>query len=209
MNQEAKDSRPSRSPSEPNLFLQWGSRKRLRCVKTRDDGSPSPSPSQGLRRAIPRSTRPLLGADIAAFRSPRRPSTLNRRKSDLLVNEYKHTMALSPEKDKYYTTRGSPFDGNGFDFGSIAEEKGTTALPRFFVALSNKEKEEDFMAMKGCKLPQRPKKRPKLMQKCLLMVSPGAWLSDLSHERYEVREKKSSKKRARGLKALTMESDSE
>lgn len=26
------------------------------------------------------------------------------------------------------------------------------------------------------------------------MVSPGAWLSDLSHERYEVREKKSSKK---------------
>nr|ACG38005.1 hypothetical protein [Zea mays] len=204
MNQEAKDSRPSRSPSEPNLFLQWGSRKRLRCVKARDDGSPSPS--EGLRRAIPRATRPLLGADIAAFR---RPSTFNRRKSDSLVNEYRHSMALSLEKDKFYTTRGSPFDGNGFDFGSIAEEKGTTTLPRFFVALSNKEKEEDFMAMKGCKLPQRPKKRPKLMQKCLLMVSPGAWLSDLSHERYEVREKKSSKKRARGLKALTMESDSE
>uniref|UniRef100_A0A804M5Y7 Cysteine proteinases superfamily protein n=1 Tax=Zea mays TaxID=4577 RepID=A0A804M5Y7_MAIZE len=168
MNQEAKDSRPSRSPSEPNLFLQWGSRKRLRCVKTRDDGSPSPSPSEGLRRAIPRATRPLLGADIAAFR---RPSTFNRsRKSDSLVNEYRHSMALSLEKDKYYTTRGSPFDGNGFDFGSIAEEKGTTALPRFFVALSNKEKEEDFMAMKGCKLPQRPKKRPKLMQKCLLVM---------------------------------------
>nr|ACF80637.1 unknown [Zea mays] len=92
------------------------------------------------------------------------------RKSDSLVNEYRHSMALSLEKDKYYTTRGSPFDGNGFDFGSIAEEKGTTALPRFFVALSNKEKEEDFMAMKGCKLPQRPKKRPKLMQKCLLVM---------------------------------------
>lgn len=127
------------------------------------------------------------------------------------MNEYKHTMALSPEKDKYYTTRGSPFpfEGNGFDFGTITEDKGTTSLPRFFIALSNKEKEEDFMAMKGSKLPQRPKKRPKLMQKCLLMVSPGAWLSDLSHERYEVREKKSSKKRARGLKALSMESDSE
>jgi len=120
-------------------------------------------------------------------------------------------MALSPEKDKYYTTRGSPFpfEGNGFDFGTITEDKGTTSLPRFFIALSNKEKEEDFMAMKGSKLPQRPKKRPKLMQKCLLMVSPGAWLSDLSHERYEVREKKSSKKRARGLKALSMASDSE
>ncbi|XP_062214253.1 uncharacterized protein LOC133915198 [Phragmites australis] len=211
MDQEVKDSRPSRSPSEPNLFLKWGSRKRLRCVKTRDDGSPSPSPSEVLRRAVPRTTRPLLGGDIAPFRSPRRPSTLHRRKSDSLVNEYKQSMALSPDKDRYYSTRGSPFpfEGSGFDFGGGTEERGTTSLPRFFIALSNKEKEEDFMAMKGCKLPQRPKKRPKLMQKCLLMVSPGAWLSDLSHERYEVREKKSSRKRARGLKALTMESDSE
>ncbi|KAL6636724.1 hypothetical protein ACP70R_024296 [Stipagrostis hirtigluma subsp. patula] len=198
MDQEVKESRPSRSPSEPNLFLQWGSRKRLRCVKTRDDGSPSPSPSEVLRRAVPRSTRPLLGGDIPP-------------KSDSLVNEYKQSMALSPEKDRYYSTRGSPFpfEGNGFDVGGGTEEKGSTALPRFFIALSNKEKEEDFMAMKGCKLPQRPKKRPKLMQKCLLMVSPGSWLSDLSHERYEVREKKSSRKRARGLKALSMESDSE
>ncbi|TVU44487.1 hypothetical protein EJB05_03930 [Eragrostis curvula] len=174
----------------------------------------SPSPSEVLRRAVPRATRPI---DMA-FRSPRRPSTLHRRKSDSLVNEYKQSIALSPDKDRYYSTRGSPFpfEGNGFDFGGVAEEKGTTALPRFFIALSNKEKEEDFLAMKGCKLPQRPKKRPKLMQKCLLMVSPGSWLSDLSHERYEVREKKSSRKEqnnlqraARGLKALSMESDSE
>jgi hypothetical protein len=172
MDQEVKDSRPSRSPSETNLFLQWGSRKRLRCVKTRDDGSPSPSPSEVLRRAVPRASRPLLGADVAPFRSPRRPSTLQRRKSDSQANEYKQSMALSPEKDRYYSTRGSPFpfEGNGFDFGGLTEEKGTTALPRFFIALSNKEKEEDFMAMKGCKLPQRPKKRPKLMQKCLLVM---------------------------------------
>lgn len=134
-----------------------------------------------------------------------------RRKSEPLVSENRQSISLSPEKDRYYSTRGSPFpfEGNGFDFGGGTEERGTTALPRFFISLSNKEKEEDFMAMKGCKLPQRPKKRPKLMQKCLLMVSPGAWLSDLSHERYEVREKKSSRKRAKGLKALCMESDSE
>ncbi|KAG8061337.1 hypothetical protein GUJ93_ZPchr0003g16936 [Zizania palustris] len=200
MDPEVKDSRPTRSPSEPNLFLQWGSRKRLRCVKTRDEGSPSPARTEVLRRTIPRVNRPL-GGDVATFRSPRRPSNLNRRQS----------ISLSPEKDRYYSTRGSPFpfEGNGFDFGGGMEEKGTTALPRFFISLSNKEKEEDFMAMKGCKLPQRPKKRPKLMQKCLLMVMPGAWLSDLSHERYEVREKKSSRKRARGLKALSNESDSE
>ncbi|KAF3530744.1 hypothetical protein DY000_02041001 [Brassica cretica] len=38
-----------------------------------------------------------------------------------------------------------------------------------------------------CKLLQRPKKRAKLVQKTLLMVSPGTWLSDLCKERYEVR----------------------
>jgi Protein of unknown function (DUF1639) len=47
------------------------------------------------------------------------------------------------------------------------DEKGPFVLPRFYISLSNKEKEEDFMAMKGCKLPQRPKKRSKSVQKCL------------------------------------------
>ncbi|KAK1287656.1 hypothetical protein QJS10_CPB19g00819 [Acorus calamus] len=65
------------------------------------------------------------------------------------------------------------------------------------------------MAMKGCKLPQRPKKRANFIQKCLLLVTPGAWFCDLSHERYEVREKNCSRKRGRGLKAMNMESESE
>ncbi|KAG6492609.1 hypothetical protein ZIOFF_047574 [Zingiber officinale] len=43
----------------------------------------------------------------------------------------------------------------------------------------------------------------------LYPLSPGAWLSDLSQERYVVREKKGSRKRRRGLKAMSMESDSE
>lgn len=41
--------------------------------------------------------------------------------------------------------------------------------PRLYISLSSKEKEEDFMAMKGCKLPQRPKKRAKLLQKSLVV----------------------------------------
>ncbi|GKV03530.1 hypothetical protein SLEP1_g15817 [Rubroshorea leprosula] len=82
--------------------------------------------------------------------------------------------------------------------------------PKFVIALTNKEKEEDFMAIKGSKLPQRPKKRAKFIQRTLNLVSPGAWLCDLTLERYEVREKKISKKRPRGLKAMgNMESDSE
>ncbi|XP_051119410.1 uncharacterized protein LOC127243439 isoform X2 [Andrographis paniculata] len=82
--------------------------------------------------------------------------------------------------------------------------------PKFVIALTNKEKEEDFMAIKGSKLPQRPKKRAKFIQRTLNLVSPGAWLCDLTLDRYEVREKKVSKKRPRGLKAMgNMESDSE
>ncbi|KAG4165907.1 hypothetical protein ERO13_A13G099800v2 [Gossypium hirsutum] len=78
------------------------------------------------------------------------------------------------------------------------------------MTLSSKEKEEDFMAMKGCKPPQRPRKRAKIIQRSLLLVSPGAWLTDMCQERYEVREKKSYKKRPRGLKAMgSMESYSD
>ena len=43
--------------------------------------------------------------------------------------------------------------------------------PKFVIALTNKEKEEDFIAFKGSKLPQRPKKRAKFIQRTL-NVSP-------------------------------------
>ncbi|KAJ6823126.1 putative protein TPRXL isoform X2 [Iris pallida] len=66
--------------------------------------------------------------------------------------------------------------------------------PRIYVSLSRKEKEDDFLAMKGTKLPQRPKKRAKNIDKSLQYCFPGMWLSDLTRGRYEVREKKSVKK---------------
>ena len=126
---------------------------------------------------------------------------------------------------------GNLGDERGLVFGcGVGEEKsrGRWVLPRFFISLSSKEKEEDFLVMKGCKLPQRPKKRAKFIQKTILvrffslslslslsliyhlgcfpshgyllvggnlqLVSPGSGLSDVSHERYEVREKKSSRR---------------
>lgn len=82
--------------------------------------------------------------------------------------------AVSPEKeDRYYTTRGSMgLDENsgkllGFDVSD--NNKASFVWPKLFISLSSKEKEEDFMAMKGCKPPQRPKKRAKLLQKSLLV----------------------------------------
>lgn len=105
-------------------------------------------------------------------------------------------------------------NNNGNNGHNISSSRGgvvgAPVWPKLYVALSSKEKEEDFMAMKGCKLPQRPRKRAKVIQRTLLLVSPGAWLTDMSLERYEVREKKISKKRPRGLKAMgNVESDSD
>jgi hypothetical protein len=77
---------------------------------------------------------------------------------------------LSPDKeDRYYTTRGSLGldDNSKILVDTVKEEK--VVWPRLFITLSNKEKEEDFMAMKGCKPSQRPKKRAKLIQRTLLV----------------------------------------
>ncbi|ONK75294.1 uncharacterized protein A4U43_C03F15360 [Asparagus officinalis] len=228
MEKEQKTQRPR--VAEPELLLQWGNRKRLRCVKIRDDaGGSSPARSDGERRATSR-RRVIRGALLDSSKDCNKefPSSplvsspfIHNRKSESAGSEKRKSQSISPspeKEDRFYTTRGSVVgceekeNGhmNGFGIGIGGDnEGGVMVLPRFFVSLSNKEKEDDFMAMKGCKLPQRPKKRSKHIQKCILLVSPGAWLTDLTQERYEVREKKSSKKRKRGLKAMTMESDSE
>lgn len=39
--------------------------------------------------------------------------------------------------------------------------------PRVIIPLTRKEKEEDFLAMKGIKLPHRPKRRPKTVDRML------------------------------------------
>nr|KJB44629.1 hypothetical protein B456_007G262500 [Gossypium raimondii] len=142
--------------------------------------------------------------------------TISSLNSEASILRSDHRKAASPEKeDRYYTTRGSAVglvDENGkiaVDSNNGEDNKGVV-WPKLYITLSSKEKEEDFMAMKGCKPPQRPKKRAKIIQRSLLLVSPGAWLTDMCQERYEVREKKSSKKRPRGLKAMgNMESDSD
>ncbi|KAL3696120.1 hypothetical protein R1sor_010196 [Riccia sorocarpa] len=82
--------------------------------------------------------------------------------------------------------------------------------PKIILGLTRKEKEDDFMNIKGTKLPQRPKRRPKAVEKMVNFISPGTWLCDLTRERYEVREKKAVKKKPRGLKAMgSVDSDSE
>lgn len=194
--------------------LQWGNRKRLRCFKVKD--STSNGKSDGgivvkkkiTSRVVDNTKESTLLPPISSPHRLNRDLGVNRSNT----NEHRKTSVSSPEKeDRYYTTRGSVgVDDTSKLFIDSREEKKKMVWPKLLITLSSKEKEEDFMAMKGCKLPQRPKKRAKLIQRTVLLVQPGTWLQDLCQERYEVREKKTSKKKPRGLKAMgSMESDSE
>ncbi|KAL0436751.1 UNVERIFIED_CONTAM: hypothetical protein Sradi_0383000 [Sesamum radiatum] len=211
--------------------LQWGNRKRLRCVKVKDSSLNGKSDGGGgvggggvvkkkiTSRVVDNNNSNNVhssskdGHALPPVPSPHRPNRELGMSRSTANDNRKASASLSPEKeDRYYTTRGS----GGFDVSSKAlfanpkEENRKIVWPKLLITLSSKEKEEDFMAMKGCKPPQRPKKRAKLIQRTILLVSPGAWLTDLCQERYEVREKKTSKKKPRGLKAMgSIESDSE
>ncbi|WOG97987.1 hypothetical protein DCAR_0417328 [Daucus carota subsp. sativus] len=219
MEKGEKNERTACKLAEADLFLKWGNRKRLRCVRVRDRPShlPSSFPDGRLRRRI--TSRFLTFPDTKHTFTQQ--STRLTRNSEAATHR-SEKRKLSPEKDdKHYSTRGSGLglDEKGENGKIVAGENGGeeskskgAVWPKLYISLSSKEKEEDFMAMKGCKLPQRPKKRAKMIQRTLLLVSPGAWLTDLCQERYEVREKKTTKKRARGggLKAMgSFESDSE
>jgi hypothetical protein len=85
-------------------------------------------------------------------------------------------------------------------------------MPKVQLYLTRTEKEDDFAAIKGegTKLSQRPRRRPKQVEKGLQRVHPGGWLPSVTRERYEVRERKTMKKAPRGLKAMErMDSDSD
>ncbi|KAF5823312.1 hypothetical protein HanRHA438_Chr01g0037841 [Helianthus annuus] len=208
-----------------DLFLKWGNKKRLRCVRMRDpDDAADPSYAVSGRRRI----RRRINSRFVTFPSDNNnnnhshnnnynnnnnikqqasvPSQHTRltRNSETAVNLRSESHRKpSPEKEVSRPTV-SPVDGG------VGDQKVKHVWPKLYITLSSKEKEEDFMAMKGCKPSHRPKKRPKAIQRSLLLVSPGAWLTDICQDRYDVIEKKNTKKRPRGLKAMgSMESDSE
>lgn len=67
------------------------------------------------------------------------------------------------------TAQDSKKGGGGSSSGGSGEAAAPPIVwpPKFMIALTNKEKEEDFIAFKGSKLPQRPKKRAKFVQRTL------------------------------------------
>ncbi|CAI9108189.1 OLC1v1007738C1 [Oldenlandia corymbosa var. corymbosa] len=143
--------------------LQWGNRKRLRCVKLKaaaadqtSTSSPSPSsfldsPGHGhgdgdglgvvfLKNKITSRfahTNSNYNASLPPLPSP------NRIHRDLVAGRQKATLALSPDKeDRYYTTRGSSsvvgFDDRSKVFfgGDAKDDKKRLVWPKLVIALS-------------------------------------------------------------------------
>ncbi|KAL3500680.1 hypothetical protein ACH5RR_039773 [Cinchona calisaya] len=264
LNPSNHESSENRSPdtTSSDFVLQWGNRKRSRCMKFQvRDSSGSQLPGQRNSVRVVRSDRNMdlsqqpngnssngVNGYLNLRQRPASPSQRilrNSESSAAMRGQSNGVRGLaSPDKkgnnsshhqhsnggiknnnnqssnnnnnDNNMVNGSASSDskkGGGGGGGTSSGSDGIPAVwpPRFVIALTNKEKEEDFMAIKGSKLPQRPKKRAKYIQRTLNLVSPGAWLCDLTLERYEViREKKVSKKRPRGLRAMgNVDSDSE
>ncbi|TKY74928.1 hypothetical protein E2542_SST03693 [Spatholobus suberectus] len=248
----------ARQGTTSDLVLQWGNRKRLRCMKVqvKDDSSgPVQRTTVRVDRRVVRTDKDSLNKPTFGVNNNNLGHTHNNhRQSNGYPNLRQRPSSPQPRILRNSETASAMRGGqsNGGVRGIASPDRGAhdkrgphnnhlndnnksaassdTAHdskkggspsgsgdaappvwpPKFVIALTNKEKEEDFLAIKGSKLPQRPKKRAKFVQRTLNLVSPGAWLCDLTLERYEVREKKISKKRPRGLKAMgNVDSDSE
>ncbi|GKV03529.1 hypothetical protein SLEP1_g15817 [Rubroshorea leprosula] len=177
--------------------------------------SPQPPPPQRILRNSENSgaMRGQSNGGVRGFASPDRGAHDKRGNHNHHSNNDNNNKSGGSSETAHDSKKGGSSSGSGEAAAAAAAAAAAPPPvwpPKFVIALTNKEKEEDFMAIKGSKLPQRPKKRAKFIQRTLNLVSPGAWLCDLTLERYEVREKKISKKRPRGLKAMgNMESDSE
>uniref|UniRef100_A0A0A9CUU3 Uncharacterized protein n=1 Tax=Arundo donax TaxID=35708 RepID=A0A0A9CUU3_ARUDO len=204
--------------AEMDLLLQWGNRKRLRCVKVhrRDVAAAATAAAEKAAASQRRAAAAALqhrglsrNSEVAANMR----SSAQQQQQQQQQNNVFH-MVASPDRER--PVRGGN-NGNNGNLSASPDNKGGSSSgsegsvwPNFAIALSNKEKEEDFLVFKGSRLSHRPKKRAKIIQKTVNLVCLGTWLCDLTLERYEVREKKISKKRPRGLKAMqSMDSDSE
>lgn len=99
---------------------------------------------------------------VRGFASPARDQ--DKRGNHYNANNHHHN---NDNKSASSETAHDSKKGGGGSSSAGSEAVPPVWPPKFVIALTNKEKEEDFMAIKGSKLPQRPKKRAKLIQRTL------------------------------------------
>ncbi|KAH9291613.1 hypothetical protein KI387_043198, partial [Taxus chinensis] len=190
------------NPISSGECFQWGRRKLMRCGKPLLKQAETVSEKKSTIRV----DRRLVRTDTEAFSQHEQrdqvKSGLDKNTALPCNNSFRSsscppertTISQHPVNDMMCTRRGVNTDEMKTVQGNKPSNRETFIWPKVFLSLSVSEKEEDFLAIKGSKLPLRPKKRLKSIQKAIQNVSPGGWLSDILQGRYEVREKKCIKK---------------
>ncbi|KAI5067010.1 hypothetical protein GOP47_0017538 [Adiantum capillus-veneris] len=201
-------------PVEEHVSLQWGQYKRRRKSGVqRLDTTPSSHPNI-LQRPSDMHVKPAVTEGVSVKGDPENSSCIDH-ESPTSEKPSNGCMSIGNKN------RSSPFR-NGqtrrrteleslHDKNLVMKELNlaVSRWPKLLISLSHKEKEDDFMLMKGSRLPQRPKKRSKQVEKFVTYVSPGAWLCEVSLDRYEVREKKCLRRKPAGLRGMeSLDSDS-
>ncbi|KAL5761273.1 hypothetical protein ACOSP7_019788 [Xanthoceras sorbifolium] len=100
----------------------------------------------------------------------------------LKIEERKPSSSSSPMRSEVVVGAKSPRVLRG------AEKEVKKERPKFSVALTKKEIEEDFMELLNHRPPRRPKKRPRPVQKQLDSLFPGLWLTEVTPDSYKVPE---------------------
>ncbi|CAN1124923.1 hypothetical protein LINPERHAP2_LOCUS2623 [Linum perenne] len=130
---------------EPDFLLQWGTKKRLRCVRVRGPQLISQRSNGGFNKRISHHLHSNRIARNSEGERNRSAGVKEKRKS---------------QEDRYYSTRaaaggvGGDENGSGKASSVEGEEKSGGGVervvwPKLYISLSSKEKEEDFLAMKG------------------------------------------------------------
>lgn len=159
------------SMQDSEYFLQWGNRKRNRVPR---NTTTTKTITRFVLLVLFLISKFLVDwitlfiyLIVEMIRKKKNNST-----STLRSNTYRKASSSSPDNnnDHHYTyTNRRGGGGVGVGSNNSKGKVGHYVWPKLHLGLSDKEKEDDFIAMKGCKPPQRPKKRPKAIQKSLLV----------------------------------------
>ncbi|KAI3731602.1 hypothetical protein L1987_62791 [Smallanthus sonchifolius] len=148
------------------------------------DPPPQPTATATATTASSPAERPWnLRTRLAACKAPSPSNGVNGNGDCLKPN-------VSPARNECNKSpRHRPVGGGGGGGGgcAIATTSGEKRDRRkFSVSLSRRELEEDFTAMTGRRLPRKPKKRPRIVQKHLDTLFPGLWLTEITADLYRV-----------------------
>nr|XP_043612854.1 uncharacterized protein LOC122584849 [Erigeron canadensis] len=104
----------------------------------------------------------------------------------------KPNFTFSPVNNEFKYPKFRQANGVGAVESTSGEKK---ERPKFSVFLSRSEMEDDFMAMTGRRLPRKPKKRLRAVQRLVDTVQPGLWLREPTPDLYKVLDEAETGKR--------------